>query len=414
METMTAAGAPWLGRASHRHALFGQARQLLDFHRQGIDARGRFVDLDDDGRPLDPAAPQQLFVVARAVHCYALGELLGVPGCAAIVERGLDALRREHHDPANGGFVETVGDAGVLDGTKAAYGHAFVLLAASSAALAGHESDDLFDEALKTIDDHFWSAEDGASREGFTREWDELEPYRGANSNMHLCEALLAASDARQRADLAARAESIARLLIDRHARAHEWMLPEHYDASWQARPEYNKDRLDDRFRPYGVTIGHLLEWSRLLCCVAEATNGRGSWLSEAAVALFGTAVAVGWDTERGGLAYTVDFDGGRANPHRYWWPVAEGIAASAVLGQLTGDGRYELWYRRLWEFAGEHFMDHQRGGWYAQLDENNRRTASPWYGKPDLYHVLQACLIPLLPPAASVAGALAHAPLAL
>ena len=47
------------------------------------------------------------------------------------------------------------------------------------------------------------------------------------------------------------------------------------------------------------------------------------------------------------------------------------------------------------WEFAAAHLIDHERGGWYPMLDEHNVRKSHPWYGKPDIYHSLQACLLP-------------------
>ncbi len=408
----------WLRSSAHRAWLLGQAHRLLDFFRASADETGHFVELDDDGRPMRVGGvsvpAQSLLTVTRVVHSYALGELLGVPGCGPIVDRGLEVIWTEHRDTKAGGYFETVGPTGPVDSTKAAYNHAFVLLGASSALVAGHDARFLYDDVRAVIDEHFWSEDDGASRESFTINWDEREPYRGANSNMHLCEAFLAASDSTGDRALAERASRIAELLIDGHARSRGWMLPEHYDQAWQPQLGYNYDRKDDPFRPYGVTIGHLLEWARLLVSTWIATGEQHGWLREAATAMFERAVEVGWDDDHGGLSYTVDFDGSPANPDHYWWPVAEGIGASAFLLQLSGDVRYESWYRKFWDFAGSHLIDHARGGWYPMLDPTNRRKAGPWYGKPDVYHSLQTCLLPLLPPAPSIAGALRSAPPAL
>jgi mannose/cellobiose epimerase-like protein (N-acyl-D-glucosamine 2-epimerase family) len=419
-DSPTGAGTPytWLRSPAHRAWLLDQAQRLLDFFRSSLDESGHFVELDDDGQPIRAHGASQsvpgLLTVARAVHSYALGELLGVPGCGPIVDRGLDVLWNEHRDTKAGGYFEAVGATGPVDSTKSAYGHAFVLLAASSALAAGHDARLLYDDVRAVIDEHFWSEDDGATRESFASNWDEREPYRGANSNMHLCEAFLAAADSTGDGALTERASRIARLLIDGHARSHGWMLPEHYDSAWQPWLGYNRDRLDDVFRPYGVTIGHMLEWSRLLLSTWIATGEHDGWMREAAGALFEHAVDVGWDDEHGGLSYTVDFDGSPANPDHYWWPIAEGIGASAFLLQLTGDALYEAWYRKLWDFAGFHLIDHARGGWYPELDPTNHRKVGPWYGKPDLYHALQSCLLPLFPPAPSLVGALRFAPPAL
>ena len=408
-------GDRWLQSARHRAWMADQAARLLSFFRASVDDDGRFVELDDDGRPLSnsvapaPDARQSLLTVTRAVHSYSLGELLGIPGCRSVVDAGLTTLWEEHRDPVAGGYVEAVSANGAGDTTKAAYGHAHVLLASASAVAAGHaDATKMFADALAVIDAHFWSDQDGAATtEAYDRDWRVLEPYRGANSNMHLCESLLAAAEVGARPDLAERAARLAARFIDGQARRHGWLLPEHYDLSWQPMLEYNRDRLDDPFRPYGATIGHSLEWSRLVVCAGLATGRLGEWFLAAAEAMFKRGVEAGWDRRHGGLAYTVGWDGVPANPDHYWWPVAEGIATSAYLLRVTEHDVYETWYRNFWEYAATHLIDRRRGGWYPQLDEHNRRKVHPWYGKPDIYHSLQACLLPALPVASSIVGAI-------
>jgi sulfoquinovose isomerase len=408
-------GGSWLESAQHRTWTTDQGLRLLSFFVASVDSEGAIVELDDDGQPLPMGSPagagarQNLLTVARLVHSYALGEMVGIPGCRGIVEHGLRTLWDEHRDLVAGGYVEAVGRGGPGDTTKTAYGHAHVLLAAASAVAAGHEpANALFEDALLVIDEHFWSEEDGAaSTEACDREWRALEPYRGANSNMHLCESLLAAAEVGARPDLAHRAARLAARFIDGQARAHGWLLPEHYDLSWEPMLDYNHDNLDDPFRPYGATIGHSLEWSRLVVCAGLATGRLGDWFLDAAEAMFDRGVDAGWDRANGGLAYTVDWSGAPVNPDHYWWPVAEGIATSAYLLRLTGGGRYEDWYRTFWDYAAAHLIDRERGGWYPELDPQNRRKLHPWYGKPDIYHSLQACLLPILPVASSAVGAI-------
>jgi mannose/cellobiose epimerase-like protein (N-acyl-D-glucosamine 2-epimerase family) len=111
-----------------------------------------------------------------------------------------------------------------------------------------------------------------------------------------------------------------------------------------------------------------------------------------------------------GGLAYTVDWDGQLTNPDHYWWPVAEAISTSSYLLRLTGKVVYETWYRRFWDYASEVLVDHKRGGWYPMFDQENRPKVFPWHGKPDIYHALQACLLPVLPVAPSFVGAIQSA----
>ena len=80
---------------------------------------------------------------------------------------------------------------------------------------------------------------------------------------MHAAEAFLAVGDATGDPAWHRRALRIVERLVRGVARAHGWRLPEHFDAQWRPVPAYNEDRPRDPFRPYGVTPGHALEWSR-------------------------------------------------------------------------------------------------------------------------------------------------------
>ena len=39
--------------------------------------------------------------------------------------------------------------------------------------------------------------------------------------------------------------------------------------------------------------------------------------------------------------------------------------------------------------------LDHEKGSWYHQLNKDNQIVKTVWPGKPDLYHAVQATLIP-------------------
>ena len=39
--------------------------------------------------------------------------------------------------------------------------------------------------------------------------------------------------------------------------------------------------------------------------------------------------------------------------------------------------------------------IDHKNGSWFHQLDRDNHLLGTVWPGKSDIYHALQAMLIP-------------------
>lgn len=396
-------GPDWVERPAHRLWLLDQARGLFDFFRPALDPAGGFHPLDLRGQPLGGAAGRlrQIHDTTRMVHCYTLARELGLPGADRMIDHGMQTLWSRHRDPHHGGYVWSFDPDGPVNATKQAYGHAFVLLAASSARVAGHpDADRLLADVGEVIRHRFWDAAAGASREEFTEDWHPLGPYRGQNSNMHLTEALMAAFEATGDAEWLGMAERIARLLIDRHARAEHWRVPEHYDADWRVDRDYAGDPM---FRPAGTTPGHALEWSRLLVQLWHLGGQRESWLREAAEALFLRTVEIGWDRRAGGFYYTLHWSDRPDREDRFWWPCAEGIGAAHVLRHSGGDARFEGWYHRIWDFVADHFLDRTHGGWFAELDGDLRPVERVFRGKPDLYHAVQACLIPLVPPTASV-----------
>ncbi|NCT13085.1 MAG: AGE family epimerase/isomerase, partial [Rhodobacterales bacterium] len=71
---------------------------------------------------------------------------------------------------------------------------------------------------------------------------------------------------------------------------------------------------------------------------------------------------------------------------------------------RATGGGQaFEGWYRRIWSFADAHLIDRQGGAWHPEIDDDLRPVNRVFAGKPDLYHAVQACLIPLVPATGSV-----------
>ena len=395
--TLPATPPLWRDRPGHRRWLVAEADSLLAFYEPDlIDPSGGFANLDARGRPLASERVRPLHETTRMVHCFAIAHLLGRPGAADVVDHGLKAIRERHRDPRHGGYFWSFDDDGPRERDKLAYGHAFVLLAGASAKCVGHpDADALIADVAEILETRFWDKAHGASAEEFHDDWTAFSDYRGQNANMHLTEALMAAYEATGDGSFLAKAESIADLILRRAASACDWRVPEHYRADWTVDRDYKGS---DMFRPYGVTPGHALEWTRLALQLWALGGRRLAWAPDAARGLFARALAEGWDKTRGGLYYTLEWSGAPRVRDRLWWPICEGIGAATFLGALDGGDSIEDWYRRLWDFAARRLIDRRDGGWLPQLDDSLTPIGGYFVGKPDLYHALQACLIPLYP----------------
>src|SRR6185312_11154007 len=121
---------------------------LIDFAR-GARVDGGFGWLDATGAP-DPAKPLQLWITTRMTHVFAVGHLLGIPGCGPLADHGLRAIRETFEDREHGGWFSEVGAS-----RKEAYSHSFVLLAAASTTIAERPGGPpLLDAIIEIVERH--------------------------------------------------------------------------------------------------------------------------------------------------------------------------------------------------------------------------------------------------------------------
>ena len=381
-------------------AFLKEAREtLLRFGKRFPSPGGSSYYLGDDGTPWTER-PRETWITSRMVHVYSIGQMLGYEGCSELADAGLKGLAGELHDDANGGgYAGLKADGNILP-TKQCYAHAFVILAVSSALLAGRPgAEELFRDACRLYDEKFWNEEEGLSCDTWNTEFTELDDYRGLNANMHTVEAFLAVADAVGDEKYRIRAGRIIRHVAG-WAKENHWRLPEHFSSEWKANLECNREKPDDPFKPYGATPGHGIEWSRLIVQWAASTYDRGSEefksYLEIAKNLYRQAVSDAWNCDGApGIVYTTDWNGKPVVHDRMHWTLAEAINTSAVLLRVTGAEEYARDYAAFMEYLDTVVMDHVNGSWFHQLNEKNELMGTVWPGKSDLYHAFQATLIP-------------------
>ncbi|MFC5370730.1 AGE family epimerase/isomerase [Arcanobacterium bovis] len=409
--------------------LNAETSALVDFARKSRVDVG-FGTLDADGG-IDAAAGAQLWINCRMTHVFCLAYMRGDDSARDYAKHGIRSLLTNFRDSEYDGFFSTIslesGDPlGERGSQKEAYAHAFVLLAASSGIQAGIEgAEELFAAAKDVHEKYFWESV-GLACESWDRAFTENEPYRGVNANMHTVEASLAAWEATGDLVWLGKAYSILHFVLG-EAKGLGWRIPEHFDTQWNLLPDFNIDQPADPFRPYGITPGHGIEWSRLaLQFWVTAQNisadqlreiqADDAWLAEipqVAVALYDQALADGWDVDGApGIVYTTSYTGEPVVHERMHWTVCEGIAAAAAFatyGESTGDSelvsRMNERFEELLDFALAKIIE-APGRWTHELDRNNVPSGITWPGKPDVYHAYQCLLMPIIPLTASFAQA--------
>ncbi len=383
----------------NRDFLKGLRDELLAFGHGFKSPEGGAYYLGDDGTPLKDR-PRETWITCRMAHVYSMGALLGHEGSGELADAAFRGLCGELHDDVNGGwYAGRRSDGGILP-DKQCYAHAFVILAATSGMLAKRDGAwELFCDALDVYDRYFWDEEKGLAADTWDTEFKTLSDYRGINANMHTVEAMLASSDVLQDGKPRRMAGRIIEHVIG-WAGDNEWRIPEHFTMDWKPDKDFNKDKPDDPFKPYGATPGHGIEWARLIVQWALATYGDDSESTReyirSAEELYGRAVKDGWNADGApGLCYTTDWDGKPVVHDRMHWTLAEAINTSSVLYRVTGRQEYAEHYAMFMEYLDKHVIDHVNGSWFHQMDRDNKVIGTVWPGKSDLYHAVQATLIP-------------------
>ena len=90
-------------------------------------------------------------------------------------------------------------------------------------------------------------------------------------------------------------------------------------------------------------------------------------------------------------------------------WVLCEALSAAAALHLVTGEGRFDDLYQAWWDYAAEFYIDPDGGSWWHELGADQRVSREVWTGKPDVFHALQATLVPRLPLSPVLAPALSR-----
>ena len=345
----------------------------------------------DDGTCYDPHS-RHLVASTRYVLNYATAySFYGTPKYKAWAEWGLDYLQNAHRQE-NGHYAWLIEKGVITDKRVMAYGHAFVLLAAASCVKAGiGRASDIMETLYDFIETYFWDETAGAYFDERDDTLQTLSPYRGQNANMHMCEALLAAYQASGEIKYLDRAERLANKFAFELAAQSGGQIWEHYDADWNVDLDFNIDKPNDRFKPWGFQPGHQTEWTKLLLILNEA-RPHEKW-TQKAKSLYDKALKTGWDEDFGGLVYGVAPDGSFCASEKYFWVQSESFAAAWRLYLATGEEKYREDYNRIWQWSWDHMIDHEHGAWFRVRGRDGAAidTKKSPFGKTD-YHTMGAC----------------------
>lgn len=308
-------------------------------------------------------------------------------------QHGIQYLRESHRNSLTGGYAWTIENNIVTDNDNYCYGIAFVLMAYARAYSAGiQEAKAYMEETFELLESKFWRPEDQLYVDLIDADFQTVSPYRGQNSNMHCCEALISAYEASSDARYLDRAINVARRITVDMAAQCDGRIWEHYDTQWNVDYEYNRGDTSHKLRPWGFQPGHFTEWGKLLLIINR--HMPQPWAVKRAIELFNAAMESGFDSEHGGLYYSISPSNTTCNDGKYSWVQAETIAAAALIALETQNNLYWCIYQQLWHYAITHMVDVDLKCWHRNLSHDNKinDTSGISMGRTD-YHSIGACI---------------------
>ncbi|CAE7634963.1 yihS, partial [Symbiodinium necroappetens] len=280
-------------------------RDIIGFYQpRAVDPSGGFFQsFYIDGRKFNPEFRQIVSSSRMVINFMLAGKLLQDPKLLDIGRHGLEYIEKVHYNPAKQSYAFTVRNHKPEDMVEQAYGYAFILAAHAAARAAGVAKDNVeVGRVFDLLERKFWLPDKGAYLDTISAEGVVDNSYRGQNSNMHMCEALIAAYEATKETRYLDRAEVLAETFAAKLAAKGGGFVWEHYDVNFEIDWEYNKNDPTNIYRPWGFQPGHQIEWAKNLLNIYR--HRPKFWMVNRAKELFDGAWELSWDDCHGGLVY--------------------------------------------------------------------------------------------------------------
>jgi N-acylglucosamine 2-epimerase len=88
-----------------------------------------------------------------------------------------------------------------------------------------------------------------------------------------------------------------------------------------------------------------------------------------------------GWDNDYGGILYYKDVKNLPLQEYwhdmKFWWSHNEAKIATLLAFKLTGNEKYALWHKKIYDWSSKHFPDQEYGEWIGYLHRDGRISST-------------------------------------
>jgi cellobiose epimerase len=351
--------------------------------------------LDREGRPVPPGT-KSLVQQSRVVWTFAAAyERYPDPLYRQMATHALTFLREKMWDAKNGGFYWLVQrDGSVADPKKHLYGQSFAIYSLAEYArafgdsAARQEALDLF----QLIDRKAHDNANGGYFEAFSQDWKptvrndlalSLPDRKSMNTHIHLLESFTTLYRVSDDAQVRTRVEELFNICLERIVDTRRGYLRLYFTNDWKPAEQSEIS-----------SYGHDIELSWLLTETAAALGAaKDPKVKQATLALVQHTLRDGFDHQHGGVYYEGPVAGPAKVRRLSWWVEAETLVGLLNAYQLTRKPEYWQRFEQQAQYVFHHFVDHQYGEWFADIEPDGKITGQKTFDWKGPYHQSRACL---------------------
>lgn len=342
--------------------------RMVDIHQGG------FFGRIDGQENLIENAPKGAILNARILWTFSAAyRNLKNPVYLEIANYTRDYVLSHFFDPLyEGTYWLLHANGSVADPRKQIYSQAFFIYALSEyyrinpdEAILNHAR-----RLFELIETHSFDPEYNGYREAFSRDWSALDDVRLSdkdaneqktmNTHLHVLEAYTNLLRIWDDELLKKQLRNLIRIFLDRIINPKTHHLDLFFDEHWLCKSSR-------------ISFGHDIEASWLLVEAAKLL-GDQELIKEVEYQsiLIAQAASEGILAD-GSLINEFNYQTGRFDSNRDWWPQAEAIVGFWNIYQLTGDDRFQKRALSNWDFIRQRLIDREHGEWFGSISRDGR-----------------------------------------
>ncbi|RAK07883.1 mannobiose 2-epimerase [Halanaerobium saccharolyticum] len=314
------------------------------------------------------------------------------PDYLKMADRAYDYLLANFEDKKYGGFYWLLNYLGkVKENKKQIYGQAFCIYAFSEYYRATDNEDALKKavDLFALIEDRSYDPEYRGYFEAYNRDWSaaddmslsekDMNVAKSMNTHLHILEAYTNLYRVWPDPGLESKLKELIEVVLNNIVDQNQFRFKLFFDQDWTSKSEI-------------VSYGHDIEGSWLLYEAAEVLGEQVVLDIAEDYALKMAAQVLKEGTAEDGSIY-YEFESGKLDKDRHWWPQAEAVVGFINAYQLSGEEDFIQAASKGWDYIVKNIVDQENGGWYWLVSEQGKAASkakiNAWKSP---YHSSRAC----------------------